>query len=227
MNRQLDEARGVDMQSPDTHKVAEASIHIIGPYHMQNQLLCSFLKQETGAECRIWQRLEKIGKDGRKNAVVLWDCKDLNARNLVAEIGSFPLGDHRVLLFNVHEDVQFEQEAVQLGVCGLLYEHENFTLLPRAIQAVLNGELWLSRAFMSRWIISTKRNGRIPSSENGLTAKEAEILQLIARGASNKDIARELFISSNTAKTHVYNIFKKINVANRLQAAIWARQHLV
>lgn len=226
MNPQAQLKRGADMASAETQNMAEAFIHIIGPFHMQNQLLCSFLKQETGAHCSIWQRLEKIAGDEKKNAVILWDCKDMTAKSLLDQIAVFPLADRRVLLFNVHQDVQFEQEAVHLGVCGLLYEHENYTLLPRAIQAVLDGELWLSRGFMSRWIISTKRNGRIPSNENGLTAKEGEILQLIAGGASNKDIARELFISTNTAKTHVYNIFKKINVANRLQAAIWARKHL-
>jgi LuxR family transcriptional regulator of csgAB operon len=207
-------------------KLSDACIHIIGPFHMQNQLLASFLKQETGAECRIWQRVDKIAGDGKGKAVILWDCKNMSAKAMIEEMASFPIADHRVLLFNVHSDVQFEQEAVHLGVCGFLYEQENYTILPKAIKAVLGGELWLSRAFMSRWIQSTKRNGRIPPNENGLTAKEAEILQLIARGASNKDIARQLFISSNTAKTHVYNIFKKINVANRLQAAIWARQHL-
>jgi len=226
MNQAILKQGDMTMGAAPSLPLNEACIHIIGPVHMQNQLLCSFLKEKTGASCTVWKTLDKIRKDGNRNAVVLWDCQDKTAKSLLAEIESFPLGDHRILLFNVNKDIHFENEAVHLGICGFLYEQENFTLLPKAIQAVLNGELWLSRSFMSRWIISTKRNGHMPKSDNGLTPKETEILQLIARGASNKDIARELFISSNTAKTHVYNIFKKINVTNRLQAAIWAGKNL-
>lgn len=62
-----------------------------------------------------------------------------------------------------------------------------------------------------------------PSS---LTQREREILDLIAAGFSNKKIAAELFISPHTVKTHLHNIFKKINVKRRLQAALWAAQNL-
>ncbi|MCK4790270.1 MAG: helix-turn-helix transcriptional regulator [Desulfobacteraceae bacterium] len=56
--------------------------------------------------------------------------------------------------------------------------------------------------------------------------KEIEILSMVAFGAKNEQIADKLFISPNTVKTHVYNIFKKINVPNRLQAALWAAKNL-
>ncbi len=62
--------------------------------------------------------------------------------------------------------------------------------------------------------------------DSGLTRREREILDLIASGFSNQQIADELFISPHTVKTHLHNIFKKINVKRRLQAALWAAENL-
>ena len=59
-----------------------------------------------------------------------------------------------------------------------------------------------------------------------LTHREREILKTIATGASNAEIAQALFISVHTVKTHVYNIFKRIKVSSRLQAALWATKYL-
>ncbi|HCY85736.1 MAG TPA: hypothetical protein DHV36_11430 [Desulfobacteraceae bacterium] len=64
------------------------------------------------------------------------------------------------------------------------------------------------------------------NDDTGLTRREKEILDLIASGFSNQQIADELFISPHTVKTHLHNIFKKINVKRRLQAALWAAENL-
>jgi LuxR family transcriptional regulator of csgAB operon len=80
---------------------------------------------------------------------------------------------------------------------------------------------------MTNYILEKGREGRIPNSEESLlTSRETEILTMISIGAKNDEIADKLFISPNTVKTHIYNIFKKIDVPNRLQAALWAAKHL-
>ncbi len=65
-----------------------------------------------------------------------------------------------------------------------------------------------------------------PSRDAQLTPREREILELIARGASNRQIADGLYISTHTVKTHLHNIFQKIDVTGRLQAALWAAKYL-
>ncbi len=59
-----------------------------------------------------------------------------------------------------------------------------------------------------------------------LTSRQTEILALVSVGATNDEIADKLYLSPHTVKTHLYNIFKKINVPNRLQAALWAAKNL-
>lgn len=59
-----------------------------------------------------------------------------------------------------------------------------------------------------------------------LTKREVQILQLTATGATNTEIAEQLNVSMHTVKTHIYNLFKKIGVANRMQAVNWAQDHL-
>ena len=71
--------------------------------------------------------------------------------------------------------------------------------------------------------VMTHDKGR--NEENNLTARELEVLELIAEGLINKEIAKRLYISEKTVKNHVSNIFRKINVSDRTQAAIYAFKH--
>ena len=214
------------MARPNIVPSAEKRVYILGSMSMQNELLANFLSESTGAECVTGTSVEELPADGAGGAVILWDCQGMTSKSILAEIQNYPVEKHVVLLFNLSREAVVERDVVNKGVRGFIYEHENFARLPKAIHAVHNGELWLSREFMSKWILATKGAGQEKNGTNGLTAKQVQILRLIAEGASNKDIAEKLFISTNTAKTHLYQIYKKIKVTSRLQAAVWARENL-
>jgi len=80
---------------------------------------------------------------------------------------------------------------------------------------------------MNRYLTSNTSSHRIMLREHDLlTSRELEILQLLATGAKNTDIAAELNLSVHTIKTHIYHIYKKLDVSNRTQAVNWATQNL-
>jgi LuxR family transcriptional regulator of csgAB operon len=70
------------------------------------------------------------------------------------------------------------------------------------------------------------KNVRAIENSAALTRREVEILALLGIGSSNDEIAEKLYISSNTVKTHLYRVFRKIKVPNRFQAALWAARNL-
>ena len=92
---------------------------------------------------------------------------------------------------------------------------------------MLNGEFWLSRKIVTEYIVKDKRqNSFIKGGETALTFREIEILTIIGMGSTNQEVADKLCVSCHTVKTHLYNIYRKIEVPNRLQAALWATKNL-
>ena len=109
---------------------------------------------------------------------------------------------------------------------GFFYKEDPLEKVAKGVKTIFKGELWVSRSIMSRYI-KNDNNEKPPLREcvSILTAREAEILAMVASGATNEQISDRLFLSRHTVKTHVYNIFKKIKVTNRLQAALWAAKN--
>ena len=115
---------------------------------------------------------------------------------------------------------------MQQGVRGIFYDDDSLPQFLKGVQAIINGQLWLSRKIMTKCILSKGLDNRSETDSSILTPRESEILALLAVGATNEKIAERLYISSHTVKTHLYNIYKKINVPNRFQAALWAAKNL-
>ena len=228
MNSEISQCNSSHM--PLTNRV----ICVVGPRRFQNELIASFLERETGARCvpaqNIRQRLFTDNKKVGTRRQILWDCLGENLETLVLEIESYGkrlLARDLVTFSNVKEGTGIEEKAVMLGVRGFFYEHDSMEIFLKGIRAVFDGELWFPRKIMTKCILKNKI--RQPSPEENrvaLTKRENEVLTMVAVGASNEDIADKLCISPHTVKTHVYNIFKKIDVPNRLQAAFWAAKNL-
>lgn len=108
--------------------------------------------------------------------------------------------------------------AIRAGAIGYLLKDTESDELIRAIKAAANGQVQLSPKAAARLM----REVRTPESLEALTERETEVLRLLARGLSNKEIAQALVIGEKTVKTHVSNILSKLNVSSRTQAALYA-----
>ncbi len=108
--------------------------------------------------------------------------------------------------------------AIKAGAIGYLLKDTDGPELLRAIRAASEGQVQLSPKAAARLI----REVRIPESPEKLTERETDVLRLVAQGLANKEIARKLDIGEKTVKTHVSNIFSKLHVVSRTQAALYA-----
>lgn len=209
-------------------------IYIVGPRKLQNDAIASCLKRETGVECFLLEHIEHIPqqdlKDHPLQRLVLFDCHRKDLKRILAELRPYlrekQFTNHAVL-FNVPRDQGIEGQCVLEGIQGFFYEQDSLGLFLKGVRAVCEGELWLSREIMTKCILEGTHREKASKKGNAiLTRRQIEILALVAVGATNDGIADKLCVSPHTVKTHLYNIFKKINVPNRMQAALWAAKNL-
>lgn len=134
----------------------------------------------------------------------------------------------KVLILTVHNEVEYLLRAVDLGINGYLLKDSDFDDLRKAIFAVGRGETFIQESLMP--LLESKMTQRTDEEKKiaDLTGREMEVLQHLAYGMYNKEIAETLHISERTVKNHVSSIFKKIDVNDRTQAAVFAiRNHLI
>jgi NarL family two-component system response regulator LiaR len=136
------------------------------------------------------------------------------------------LPDARVIVLTSYADDERLMPAIQAGAAGYLLKNAEPAELARAVRAAHAGEALLDPAVAARLMAQLARP--VEESPERLTRREHEVLRLIARGESNKRIARELGISEKTVKTHVGHVLAKLGVTDRTQAALHAvREGLV
>lgn len=128
----------------------------------------------------------------------------------------------KVLILTVHNEVEYLLKAVDIGVDGYILKDSESAELKKAISLVLSGESYIQPSLIpalnSRLVARDVDKEKIES----LTRREMEVLIQVANGMFNKEIATVLNISERTVKNHISNIFKKIEVSDRTQAAVFA-----
>lgn len=128
----------------------------------------------------------------------------------------------KVLMLTVHNEVEYLLKTFDLGTDGYITKGSDFKELKKAIMYLVEGKTYIQPELIpllnSRLVSRNIDNNKIKT----LTKREMEILVYIVHGLLNKEIAIELNICERTVKNHIFNLFKKINVSDRTQAAVFA-----
>ncbi len=134
----------------------------------------------------------------------------------------------KIIVLTIHEDKEYLFKTLQMGAEGYVLKDAEPSVLIQAIRYVYSGQTYI-QPNMTKELVQEYNRVTVREKEkkriDNLTSRELEVLQLIAEGMINKEIAKQLYISEKTVKNHVSNIFKKIDVSDRTQAAIYAFKH--
>lgn len=137
----------------------------------------------------------------------------------------------KVILFASNDSKDDFVEAMKLGCCGILLKENPPNLIEKSINRVHGGEIWLDSNTTAAVIRHFAAPGDYPAAHtNGkptreraqLSQREREIIILIAQGYKNKEIAEKMFITEQTVKNHLHNVFDKLGVSDRLELALYA-----
>ena len=148
------------------------------------------------------------------------DGVEATRRITAADLGT------QVVVLTSFSDQQRIIDALDAGAAGYVLKHADPDELLDAVRAAHEGGSPLDPK-AARVLLDRQRSGSGPSSgAAALSERETEVLRLVAAGHANKIIARRLGIAERTVKAHLTNIFQRIGVSDRTQAALWARDHL-
>jgi DNA-binding NarL/FixJ family response regulator len=189
---------------------------------LQTGLLASLIAEKTGLTCSI---INRVGPDTTADHLLLIDCQTVThdeLRDLISEIHSHdqPL---TAALLNAEHKTEHENLLDWPCVSGLFFTDTDQEQLVRGLECLLQGEYWVPRRLLHHFLEKNRRAPTLKHTDIKLTKRERQILSLIKNGATNMDIAAALEVSEHTIKSHLYNVYKKIGVRNRLEAGNWVR----
>jgi DNA-binding NarL/FixJ family response regulator len=202
---------------------------IVDDHTVVQRGLISFLKTEPDIEVvgeaqngsQALEVLSELAADGRRPDVVLMDLQMpiMDGVQATREIRS-RYDDVEVVVLTSFVEEERVHAALEAGASGYLLKDADVDEVSNAIRSAHRGEVHLDATVARRLMASL----RAPKADplGALTGREREILRMVAAGKANKQIAAELVISERTARTHVSNILRKLDLPSRTQAALWA-----
>jgi LuxR family transcriptional regulator of csgAB operon len=227
------------MTAPSTEFAHPASkrMYIYGSNPLQNKLLSDFLTRETGILCSNGEHFDEAltlfeTMEPGQQALILIEFAKEEIEQLWLQLslcGNDQSERVRIALFNV--GINVDGGLVDLSIFkrirGVFYRNVPLSQLVKGVQAILAGDLWFSRKLTKRMLLLKTDNRRDTERKiASLTSRERELLLAAASGLSNNQIAEEFSISLHTVKSHLYRVYKKINVSNRLQMTLWVAKHI-
>lgn len=215
--------------------VANSLVYVVGPKRLHNELMLCKISCSTGLKGRTLADLDEVlfncaHNTAQSRCLILYDYQSdsssLPLTKLETYLSHFP-PNVWLAFYNLRKNSGVESQAMKIGVRGFFYDDDTVDCLTKGVGNIFDGDLWVSRKQMVEYCL---HGSPIQSEEDHcdhtLTRREQQVLSLVAKGATNEEIADTLCVSHHTIRTHIYNIFKKIHVSNRLQASNWASDHL-
>jgi len=206
-----------------SHKPAQKIALFSGNSSLQTGLLARLIGEELNLECAVCQDISLISDD---ISLLLIDCHGQSLETLVQtakDIHNHSSGASAALL-NAEYESEHENLLDWPCISGLFYVDSEQDQLIRGLKCLLEGDYWVPRRLLHHFLDKNRKTPTATqSSDVKLTKRERQILKLINDGATNADIATTLELSEHTVKSHLYNVYKKIGVRNRLEASNWVR----
>lgn len=172
---------------------------------------------EAGSLAEARSRLVQL-QSGLDLVLLDVELPDGNGLSLIEELRGLP-SEPRVLVLTSFLEGDYVREALSRGASGYLMKHAGTQVLLDGVRGALRGEMPLDAGAVR--VLAQAHDE--PGAE--LTPREREVLVLLTEGLSNRDISRRLGVREKTVKSHLGNVFAKLGVRDRTQAALWAREH--
>ncbi len=209
-------------------------INIVGPNPSSYEALASHLVSATEGRVHVTDcspGQSPTLKYNAKSGLVLIDSMEDRPGQALDILLQCRKSDKKQLnyaFFNAESSSRLEKLVAPPDIRGIFYKDSNFDHFAKGVLAIFNGELWFPRNVIARYLINQAPGNEkfIKKEHDILTNREMEILNLLSTGAKNTDIAEQLCLSVHTIKTHIYHIYKKLDVSNRTQAVNWATNNL-
>ncbi|WP_369790931.1 biofilm master transcriptional regulator CsgD [Rouxiella sp. WC2420] len=207
---------------------ANTTILLVTKPSLQSSVLLHQLNQQLSIKVKLYNISKPFETALNGQALILFDIIQADKKLISrwqASVGRYRI-NLKTLLINTPEDYPYQEIESWPKISAVFHPSMTEAQLIEGIESVIRGECYFAQRFASYLINQSGQYRYMNYEDSGITQRESEILNKLRMGASNVEIARLLFISENTVKTHLYNLFRKIAVKNRTQAVSWANDNL-